>query len=210
MVWGVLAAAAISGAASYFGSKAQNEAASSAAGQSQDFARRQAWKNRRFQRRSVTRSYQRSMRDMKKAGLNPILAYKQGGAGGTSGSVAPSVTEPVVNELGDVSSSAYAAAQAIAAIKIAKQQLKNQKLTGKNIEMDTALKFGQDNLNWRIQQKEHKLAIQAEHGVGTAKALSSLKTIEADRAKKYGTSGTGQNLFSIEQMLKRLYGEYKR
>jgi hypothetical protein len=73
----------------YFSSATALKAAAEGGREARQVQIEQAQKQMDFQERMSSTAYQRGMKDMKTAGLNPILAYKQGGASTPGGAMAP-------------------------------------------------------------------------------------------------------------------------
>ena len=92
-----------------------------------------------FQEHMSSTSYQRAMADMKKAGLNPILAYKQGGASTPTGAKANPVNATLQG------------AQMASAAAMAEQQVQNAKKL--KMDNDWIEEYNRKNPNAKISQQ---------------------------------------------------------
>lgn len=157
MVAPAIIAAGIGAGAGLLGGLFQNSAASSAAD-----------KQMAFQERSARHSYQWAMEDMRKAGLNPILAYKQGGAGTLSGSsyTPQNVGAAAVSGASSASSSALAA--------------QRQEAELANIAADTQLKGSQDRTQAALTTQAMSQAALANANSAVAVQEASNKVMEYD------------------------------
>lgn len=143
----------VQGAANILGGSQTNKANKELQEQANKFSAKQAKDQMAFQREMSNTSYQRSMADMKAAGLNPMLAYAQGGASSPSGAMGSVQAAQVENVLSPAISSALDAARlrkeiravdsqtdlnnAVAATQKAQTQLNetNAKVAKKNAEI---------------------------------------------------------------------------
>lgn len=165
MAWEIAAQAAGNigaGLGNYFGAKATNEA-------NKEIAKDQM----EFQERMSNTAYQRSMADMRAAGLNPMLAMSQGGAATPSGA-AIAMQNPFSG-----------ASQALGAAASSAVEMARTKAQIENVRKDTQLKEAATNVAKQEAKVKQSTAQVVATNAALAKANLPAQTAHAKLNEKY-------------------------
>ena len=173
-------AAAVPAVFSYFGQKSANETNMALGREQMD-----------FQERMSSTSYQRGVKDMQAAGLNPMLAYSQGGASSPIGSM-----PQVQNAVGAAVSSAHQGSQTVQnlqAVEMNKAQIEQVNAQTEKIKSETL----EQSLNTARQMAEIKrLQTGADYVAGPQ---SSLTRAQASKEVTLGEKAVGDALLAAVQ-----------
>uniref|UniRef100_UPI004048AE69 hypothetical protein n=1 Tax=Mariniflexile sp. TaxID=1979402 RepID=UPI004048AE69 len=172
------AGAAIGGLLGLSGQEEANDSNREIAERNSAFNAGQAALNRDFQRDMSNTSYQRAVVDMKAAGLNPMLAYSQGGASTPSGSSANAVQPPAMqNARAAGVNSALATMQA----QQVRTQIDNTAAQTRNLDADTENKKAENPYRLGLAGEQNARVAQMRQAMEKDNALTSLTDAQTKR-----------------------------
>lgn len=208
---GSIAGSLIGGGLSFLGQSSANSSNREIANQTnamsaaeaqlnRDFNATEAQKNRDFQSEMSNTAYQRAVQDMQAAGLNPMLAYSQGGSSTPSGSLgvgsqasfqSPRMENPLSqagHEVGNAIGKGTEAAMKIATVQNLQEQ--NKQINANTAESESRTRLNETNDLKSLAEMFRTVAeierVKQETKTSSAAAAhyrSSAAGIDAQRAK---------------------------
>lgn len=182
----------ISGGLSFLGGERRNEAQAEQAAQANAFSAQQF----------ATR-YQTTVKDMEAAGLNPMLAYSQGGGSPPSGQQAQmqDTFSPAVESFNRTRSTAAQNAVQDAQVRNIDADTANKNAQASNIEADTILKRAQALLTGAQETLAGATADQTRTNIGNLEIAQKKMVAEIKNIPKEGDR--------LDALVKNLAQEYK-
>lgn len=179
----MMGASVLGGAMDIFGANQANQANA-----------HQAELNREFQQYNSDTAYQRAVKDIKAAGLNPALAYSQGGASSPSGA-----TAHMENTMAGAKGTAQGVAEAFSRSAAIKQQAASTDLTEAQA---TLLKAQTADL---VKQTEARAAAESTNASYLAHTLGTREELAASETDR---SRLGAQRERLGQQTTRLTNDY--
>lgn len=187
---GSIIGAGIGAAASLIGGAQTNKANRDMANAQMAFQSNQTKEQMDFQERMRETQYQTAVKDMQKAGLNPMLAYQQGGAGTPSGAMGQVSTAKVGNTIGSALQGYQTMAMNNADIELKDATTKGTTATTIKTEADTiktAAEIGyileNTKLNTEQQRNLQQMLLKLQQEIQNLKATEGLTTAATAKTK---------------------------
>ncbi len=159
---------------------------------------------RKWQEMMRATQYQTAVKDMQAAGLNPMLAYSQGGAGNLSGAV----SAPAQNALGQAVSSALQARQLSGQLK--QMDAQNENLAEENKQIRANTQESKDRALLARQQAQtevNRSYREGAEGIRTEQATALDRLESAARVRLLAAQARNYDANSAYTALQRLHGE---